>query len=88
MEEEETQVPAAFPLEGKAFVLTGTLDGLSREEAKEAILQRGGKLTSSVSRNTNYLVVGRDPGSKLQEAQRLGVSILNQREFQDLLTGK
>jgi DNA ligase (NAD+) len=86
MEEEEAQVPASLPLEGKIFALTGALEGFSREEAKEDILQRGGKIASSVSRKTDYVVAGKDPGSKLQEAQRLGVRILDQQEFQDLLT--
>jgi len=75
------------PLRGKIFVLTGAMDGFSREEAKEAILRGGGKVSYSVSRKTDYVVAGKDPGSKLKEAQRLGIRVLDQREFQDLLAG-
>ena len=75
------------PLRGKIFVLTGAMDGFSREEAKEAILKKGGKVTSSVSRNTDFVVVGKDPGSKLEEAKRLGIKTLNEGEFQALLQG-
>jgi len=75
------------PLRGKIFVLTGAMDGFSREEAKEAILKKGGQVTSSVSRNTDFVVVGKDPGSKLEEAKRLGIKTLNEGEFQALLQG-
>jgi DNA ligase (NAD+) len=75
------------PLRGKIFVLTGAMEGFSREEAKEAILKKGGKVTSSVSRNTDFVVVGKDPGSKLEEAKRLGIKTLNEGEFQALLQG-
>ena len=72
---------------GKSFVLTGTLAGINRSAAKEAITRKGGKVNSSVSRNTHYLVVGESPGSKLQKAKDLGVSILNENQFLDLLGG-
>ncbi len=70
---------------GKSFVLTGTLAGINRSAAKEAILRKGGKVNSSVSRNTDYLVAGESPGSKLQKAKDLGVPILNENQFLDLL---
>ena len=87
MVEETAEPVGSSPLEGKVFVLTGTLEGFSREEAKEAIMRKGGRVTSSVSRNTNYVVVGKDPGSKSEEAERLGVRTLNERQFQALLQG-
>ena len=77
----------AQPLAGKTFVVTGTLDGLSRDEAKARIQQAGGKVTSSVSKKTDYLVAGADPGSKLEKARSLGVAIIDQAELEVLLTG-
>ena len=71
---------------GFNFVLTGTLAQMSREMAKERILALGGKVVSSVSKNTSYVVVGVDPGSKFTQAQKLGVKILNEKEFLDLLS--
>jgi DNA ligase (NAD+) len=73
------------PLSGKTFVLTGTLESLSREDAQEAIQSRGGKVTGSVSKKTNFVIVGADPGSKLQKAETLGVSILDEAAFRALL---
>jgi DNA ligase (NAD+) len=72
-------------LSGKAFVLTGTLEGYTRESAAEAIKQRGGKVTSSVSKKTDYVVAGADPGSKLTKAQELGVMVLEEEGFVGLL---
>ncbi|MBP6925827.1 MAG: NAD-dependent DNA ligase LigA [Candidatus Pacebacteria bacterium] len=66
---------------GVSFVLTGTLDTLSRDEAKSMIKQRGGAVASSVSRKTNYVVAGDNPGSKYDLAKELGVTILDEQEF-------
>lgn len=75
------------PLGGKTFVLTGSLPGLKRSEAKEMITQKGGKTGSSVSRTTDYLVAGEAPGSKLQKAREQGVTILDEETFLKLLGG-
>ena len=72
-------------LEGKTFVLTGTLDSLPRDEAKEEIQKRGGKVTGSVSKKTDYVVVGTEPGSKAGDASKLGVPILSEADFLKLL---
>lgn len=68
-------------LAGKSFVLTGTLSSMSREDAKEKILEHGGVVTSSVSKNTDIVVVGENPGSKFEKAQKLGIKILSEEEF-------
>jgi len=73
------------PLSGKTFVLTGTLSTLSREEATDAIQSRGGKVTGSVSKKTDYVVVGADPGSKLAKAEALGISVLDEAAFRKLV---
>jgi DNA ligase (NAD+) len=72
-------------LRGKTFVLTGSLESLSREEAKEKIRAARGSVSESVSKKTSYVVVGENPGSKLQEAQKLGVQILAEKDFLSLL---
>jgi DNA ligase (NAD+) len=76
---------AGLPLAGKTFVLTGALTALTRSAAEEAIRRLGGKAGSAVSRQTDYVVVGQDPGSKYQKAQQLGVAILSEEEFLSLL---
>jgi DNA ligase (NAD+) len=73
------------PLTGKSVVVTGSLDSMSRDEAKEAVREAGGDWVSSVSKNTDYLVVGDSPGSKLDKAQKLGVKIIEEKEFLKLL---
>ncbi|MDP2036921.1 MAG: helix-hairpin-helix domain-containing protein, partial [Ignavibacteria bacterium] len=72
-------------LAGKSFVLTGTLSSMSREAAKEIIQEHGGGVTSSVSKNTDYVVVGESPGSKFDKAQKLGIAILTEEQFQELI---
>jgi len=73
------------PLAGRTFVITGSLAAMEREKAKELIESLGGKVTSSVSRQTDYLVVGEAPGSKLDKARELGVATLDAREFLKLV---
>ena len=72
-------------LRGLTFVITGTLEKFTRDEAKEMILKQGGKATGSVSKNTSYLVVGENPGSKLEKAEKLGVKVLTEDEFLSLI---
>jgi DNA ligase (NAD+) len=79
---------SATLLGGKTFVFTGGLPHLSRDEAKAMVAARGGKVTSSVSAKTDYVVAGADPGSKLAKAGELGVTILNEAEFMELLKGR
>ena len=76
---------ARGPLAGKVFVLTGTLERHTREDATERIVARGGRVSGSVSKKTDYVVVGRDPGSKLDQAHALGVTILDEAGFERLL---
>lgn len=71
-----------LPLVGKTFVLTGTLTSMSRDEAKEKIKSLGGKVSSSVSKETSYVVAGGDPGSKYDNAVKIGVEILDEKAFQ------
>lgn len=75
-------------LAGKTFVVTGTLTSYSRSEVEEVIRNHGGKAVSSVSKNTNYVLAGSEPGSKLQKAQELGVKIITEDQFKELLEGK
>ncbi len=70
---------------GFSFVLTGTLSQMSREIAKEKIISLGGKVASSVSKNTSYVVTGREPGSKLKTAKKLGIKLIDEKEFLDML---
>jgi DNA ligase (NAD+) len=72
-------------LSGKTFVITGTLS-ISRDEAKDKIRALGGDVSESVSVKTTYLVAGENAGSKLEKAQKLGVKILNEKEFLDLIS--
>jgi DNA ligase (NAD+) len=73
------------PLAGKTFVLTGTLVTLSREAARELIEQRGGQVKSVVSKKTDYVVIGEAPGGKADDARRLGVTMLDEQQFLELV---
>jgi len=85
MEAERREAPVGLDLGGLTFVITGTLQTLSRREAEEAIRARGGKASSSVSRKTDYVVAGENPGSKLDKAHSLGVKTIDETEFRKLL---
>jgi DNA ligase (NAD+) len=90
MEDEAGAEPsiADTPLAGQTFVITGTLDTMSREQAEEAIVRLGGKVGGSISRKTSGLIVGRDAGSKLEKARALGVRELDEAAFLALIMKK
>ena len=83
--QEEAHAERSDTFAGKQFVLTGTLETMTRDEAKAAIEARGGRVTSSVSKKTTYVVAGRDPGSKLDKAKELGVGHVDEEGFRGLL---
>lgn len=85
---EQTLTSVPQTLAGKTIVVTGTLTAFGRTEIEETIRNHGGKATSSVSKNTDYVVAGSDPGSKLQKAQETGVKILDEEQFKRLLSGE
>jgi DNA ligase (NAD+) len=86
MEEQSSAGPK--PLLGATFVLTGSLATMTRDEAKEAIQRLGGRVASSVSKKTQYVVVGAEPGSKAEGARRLGVPILDENAFRTMLQSR
>src|SRR5581483_1417795 len=86
----DEHAPRAAPagaLAGKTFVLTGTLPKLSRDDAKALIESRGGKVAGSVSRKTDFVVAGDDPGSKLEKARSLGVAVIDEEGLMKLVEG-
>jgi DNA ligase (NAD+) len=84
----EKRALSARPLAGNIFVLTGTLTSLTREEAKEKLIKLGAKVSETVSKNTTYVVVGENPGSKLNKAQKLGIKIIEEKELISILEKK
>ena len=82
---QERKASRSASLAGKIFVLTGTLERWSRDEAKRRIEQSGGRVTASVSKKTDYVVAGSDPGSKLEKAKELGVPVISEQELEALL---
>ena len=83
--ESDAPPPGEGPLSGKTLVLTGTLPDLTREQATERILGAGGRVTSSVSKKTDYVVAGEAAGSKLEKAERLGVPVIDEAGLLELL---
>lgn len=74
--------------QGKTVVVTGTLQGFSRQQAEQAVREAGGKVSASVSKKTHYVLAGADPGSKLKKAQALGVAVIDEERFNRILAGK
>jgi DNA ligase (NAD+) len=85
---QEDSENTADTLEGFTFVVTGTLPSLSRKEAKDFIESHGGKVTGSVSGQTNYLLAGESAGSKLDKAKKLGVPIISESQMRELAAGE
>ena len=75
-----------LPLAGKSFVITGTLPTMTRDEAKKLIQNAGGKVSSSVSSKTDYLLLGEDAGSKLEKAQKLGTPQLSEEQLLEMIS--
>ena len=86
--DDERDESVARTLEGLTVVVTGSLDDFSRDSAKEAILARGGKAAGSVSKKTDYVVVGENAGSKADKAEQLGVPVLDEAGFKQLLEAR
>jgi DNA ligase (NAD+) len=84
-EEAEAAVIKENFFNGKTFVITGTLESMGRDDAKDKVMSLGGKVAGSVSSKTNYLIAGAEAGSKLEKAESLGVAILNEKEFLEKL---
>jgi len=85
--ENPTKVGKSDKLHDKTFVLTGTLSEMTRDEAKDLIRKLGGNVSSSVSKQTTYVLVGTEPGSKKAEAEELGVAMISEEEFLKLVAG-
>ena len=81
---EPSQIFKTDELAGKTFVLTGTLQSMTRDEASDIIKSKGGKTSSSVSKKTTFVIAGENAGSKLDKALSLGVTILNEDEFKQM----
>ena len=81
----EKVVVKETPISGKTFVLTGGLDSFSRDESTKVIEEMGGQVSSSVSKKTDFVVVGKDPGSKYDDALKLGVKTINEGEFRKMI---
>jgi DNA ligase (NAD+) len=86
--QDERAAPKSAKLAGMTFVFTGTLAKRSREDAEALVASHGGKAGSSVSKKTNYVVVGTDPGSKFDKAKALGVPVLDETQFEKLFSAK
>ena len=87
MEMDVPDGPIEGPLTGCTVVVTGALQGFTRDEAKRAIIAAGGKSTDSVSKKTTFVVVGADPGSKVEKAEKAGVPVVDEATFAAVLAG-
>ncbi|MDH5446226.1 MAG: NAD-dependent DNA ligase LigA [Gammaproteobacteria bacterium] len=81
----EVTVSDEQKLSGKTFVITGTLSSMGRDDAKQRLLAQGAKVTGSVSKKTDYVIVGENPGSKASKAEQLGITILDEKQFRELV---
>lgn len=81
----ETKAPVSDKLKGMVFVFTGGLDTMTRDEAEKLVVLNGGRSTSSVTKKTSYVVAGKDPGSKLEKAESLGIEILSEEDFKKMV---
>jgi DNA ligase (NAD+) len=84
----EPKARKAEPLKGKTFLFTGAMEGMTRNEAKDLVEARGGEVTSSAGKGVDYVVVGKEPGSKYAKARELGLTIIDEAEFQKLVGRK
>ena len=85
---QDVEIKTEQPLKGKIFVITGTLENMKRDEAKQRLLELGAKVSGSVSKKTNYVITGSDPGAKAIKARQLEVAILDEPEFLALINNK
>lgn len=85
---ESLEKPQSDTLAGKTFVLTGTLPSLTRAQASEMIEKRGGKVSSSVSKKTSFVLAGEEAGSKLKKANDLGIPVIDEDQFLDMVGEK
>jgi len=83
--EKPKRIPKEHSFFGKTFVLTGSLSGLTRSEASALIKERGGRVSGSVSKETDYVLVGDEPGSKCEKAKKLGIKLLDEKSFKEML---
>jgi len=82
---QDVEIKTEQPLQGKTFVITGTLESMKREEAKQRLLELGAKVSGSVSKKTDYVIAGNEPGSKAEKSRQLGVEILDEAGFLSLI---
>jgi len=83
--EQPKKLKTTGKLAGKTVVVTGSLENFTRQEVEQAVRQAGGKISSSVSKKTDFVLAGEEPGSKLDKAQQLGVKVIDEKEFMEML---